>query len=57
MGEREEGDASDETRDGPNASIVMEVHVWLATGAQTCREVFANVASGGGEDICIVCVS
>ena len=50
-------DTSDERRDGPNASIVLKVHVWLATGAQSCREVFADVTGGGGKDICIVYVS
>ena len=44
-------------RDGPDASIVLKVHVWLTTGAQASREVFANVTGGGGENICIVCVN
>ena len=56
MGRAESDDASDEMRDGPNASIVLKVHAWRATGAQPCREIFANVTSGGSEDIFIVCM-
>ena len=57
MGEWEWDDAREEMRDGPNASIVLKVHVWLATGAQPCREVFADVTGGGGEDVRIICVN
>lgn len=39
---------------GANAGVVMEVHVRLATGAQACRDVLANVAGGSGEDAGIV---
>ena len=33
MSVESEDDASDGMKDGPNASIVLIVHVWLATGA------------------------
>ena len=56
IGRAGRGDASDEMRDGPNAGIVLKVHVWLATGAQPHREVFANVTSRSSEDTCIICV-
>lgn len=46
----------DKMRDGPNAGVVLKVHVWLAAGAQACREVFADVTGSGGKDICIVCM-
>lgn len=38
-----------------NAGIVLKVHVRLTTGAQACRDVFANVAGRGGEDASVVC--
>lgn len=50
-------DASSETRDAPDASIVFKVHVWLATHAQACRDIFADITGGGGEDVRVVCVT
>ena len=50
-------DASTKMRDGPDAGVVVEVHVRLATGAQACRDVLANVTGGSGEDGRIVCVN
>ena len=51
-----ECDASSKKRDGPDTGVVMEVHVRLATGAQACRDVLANITGGSGEDSRIVCV-
>ena len=50
-------DAGSRMRDGPDAGVVMKVHVRLAAGAQACRDVLANVTGGGGEDARIVCVN
>ena len=52
-----ECNAKSKMRDRPDASVVMKVHVRLATGAQACRHVLANVTSGSGEDGRIVCVN
>ena len=50
-------EVSSEMRNGPDASIVLKVHVRLATGAQASRDVHANVTDGGGENVRIVCVN
>lgn len=51
------GGWSSEMGDGPDTGVVLEVHVALATGAQACRDVFANVTGGGGEDSRVVCMN
>lgn len=56
IGGARKGHASSGMRDGPDASIVLEVHVRLATGAQASRDISTNVTGGGGEDVSIICV-
>lgn len=57
IGGARKGDASSEMRDRPNASIVLKVHARLATRAQACRDIFANVTGSGGKNVRVVCVN
>ena len=56
-GKRGKCDVSTKMRDEPDAGVVMKVHVRLATAAQACRDVLANVTGAGGKDAHIVCVN
>ena len=51
------GDAGTGMSDRPDAGIVLKVHVRLATVAQACGNIFANVTGGGSEDGRVVYVS
>ena len=54
---RKGGDAGTGMSDRPDASIVLKIHVRLATGAQACGDILADVTGGGSEDGRVVCVS